>query len=215
MSNSQEYALVLGTHNAKKGRELAELLRPYSFRVSTLSDFPDALDVVEDGESFAENARKKAVEQAVHLRQWVLGEDSGLVVPALRGAPGIFSARFAGPNADDQQNNERLLSAMAELPDEARSAHYVCSVAVSDPEGEVRLTCEGDCHGRITRQPAGSGGFGYDPLFEIVEYHLTFGQLGDHVKGVLSHRSRAMRQLIGPLLQLATSGWTEGLSRRS
>ncbi|MCP4190937.1 MAG: RdgB/HAM1 family non-canonical purine NTP pyrophosphatase [Planctomycetaceae bacterium] len=194
--------IVLGTHNVKKGAELREFLLPRGVQLTTLADFPNAIEVVEDGDSFAANAALKATQQAVHLQQWVIGEDSGLSVDALNGAPGIFSARYSGADATDQSNNDRLLLELAEVPVEQRSAFYTCHVAVSDPSGQVRLTCEETCRGRIRVQPAGNAGFGYDPLFELVEYHRTFGQLGGAVKSVLSHRARAMRQFVPQLVQL-------------
>jgi XTP/dITP diphosphohydrolase len=196
----------LGTHNEKKRRELAELLEPLGFQLQTLEQYPDALDVVEDGDSFAANARLKAVEQAKHLGRWVLGEDSGLVVDALGGAPGVYSARFSGPHATDEQNNRRLLEELGKTPLERRTAHYVCHMTLSDPQGQVRAESEESCRGRIRFAPAGSGGFGYDPLFEIPEYHRTFGELGPAVKAALSHRGRAMRRLVPQLRVLVKSG---------
>jgi XTP/dITP diphosphohydrolase len=206
---SVQHALVLGTHNRKKGRELAELLAPHGFRLLTLADFPDAIEVVEDGESFAANAALKATQQARHLRQWVLGEDSGLAVDALGGAPGIYSARYSGAGATDQANNRYLLSQLSGVPLERRTAHYVCHISLADPRAVVRADCEAYCHGRIRFEEAGSAGFGYDPLFEIVEYHRTFGQLGDAVKSVLRHRARALQVILPQLLELAHGGqWT-------
>lgn len=198
--------LVLGTHNRKKGLELQALLGPYGFDLRTLADFPEAIEVVEDGETFGDNAALKATQQAVHLGQWVLGEDSGLAVDALEGRPGVYSARFSGEGADDESNNRYLLEQLSEVPLEKRTAHYVCHVTLSDPRGKVRAECEAYCRGRIQKTPTGSAGFGYDPLFQIVEYHHTFGELGESVKSVLSHRSRAMRRLLPSLLELAGSG---------
>src|SRR4029078_1509174 len=117
--------------------------------------------------------------------------DSGLAVDALAGAPGIYSARFAGPGASDEANNAKLLAELADTPLERRTAHYVCHVSVADPAGEIRAESHAACHGRICFAPAGSNGFGYDPLFEVAEYHRTFGELGPSVKRALSHRSRA------------------------
>jgi XTP/dITP diphosphohydrolase len=195
-------ALVLGTRNRKKLGELADLLAPLAIELQTLADFPAAVEVAETGDSFAANAALKATVQARHLGQWVLGEDSGLAVDALGGAPGIFSARFSGEGATDEQNNDLLLTKLAGVPLERRTAHYVCSAALSDPSGSVRATSEGLCRGRILCERAGSGGFGYDPLFEIVECHRTFGELTPAVKEVLSHRARAMRALAPQLVAL-------------
>jgi XTP/dITP diphosphohydrolase len=195
--------LVLGTHNRKKGRELEQLLAPYRFELQTLEDFPQSIKVVEDGQTFAENACLKAGQQAAHLGKWVLGEDSGLCVDALNGEPGIYSARFAGADATDADNNKRLLEEMRNVPIHRRAAHYVCHIALADPSGAIRLECTGRCHGRIADKPHGESGFGYDPLFEVPEYHQTFAQLGDTVKSVLSHRSRALQQFLPQFVRLA------------
>lgn len=198
--------LVLGTRNKKKLGELVELLEPYGFELRSLDAFPNAIEVDESGETFAANAALKATVQAQHLGQWILGEDSGLCVDALQGRPGVYSARYSGPEATDASNNAKLLEELANVPVEKRGAHYVCHATLSDPQGVVRAESEGRCSGRILLSQAGSGGFGYDPLFEIPEYHLTFGQLSPAVKGVLSHRARAMRQLLPQLIQLAREG---------
>jgi XTP/dITP diphosphohydrolase len=193
------WPLVLGTHNRKKGLELAELVAPLGIEVRTLADFPQPLTVVEDGDSFAANAQKKATQQARHLHAWVLGEDSGLVVDALGGAPGIYSARFYGPDATDDKNNLRLLADLADTPAARRTAHYICHATLANPAGQVIAEAEDTCQGFILLAPRGSAGFGYDPLFEIVEYHRTFAELGNAVKACLSHRARALRKLLPSL----------------
>ncbi len=206
---SRMVRLVLGTRNQKKLEELASLLAPLNIELRSLADYPQAIEVEEDGDSFAANAEKKAVQQAQHLQEWVLGEDSGLRVDALQGAPGVHSARYAGPNASDDDNNQKLLAALSDTPLEKRTAHYVCHAVLADPEGRVRARVERYCHGRIRSEPAGSNGFGYDPLFEIIEYHRTFGELGPHVKSVISHRARALRALAWEIEQiLAADQWT-------
>jgi XTP/dITP diphosphohydrolase len=196
------FTLVLGTHNAKKRRELEYLLLPLGIELKTLADFPNSLTVEETGDSFHANAALKATVQARHLKQWVVGEDSGLQVDALNGAPGIFSARFAGSFANDLANNQRLLQELSEVPMERRTAWYHCHMTLSDPEGNEQINCFGRCFGRILLQPVGIAGFGYDPLFEIPEYHQTFAELGDAVKGVLSHRARANREFAPQLMEL-------------
>ena len=193
---------MIGTHNRKKGLELAELLAPWGFRVVTLDDVPEAIEVVEDGDSFAANAALKATQQAKHLGRWVLADDSGLEVDALGGAPGIYSARFAGPKATDEDNNRHLLEQLGDLPLERRTARYVCHVTVADPTGAVRAESHDICRGRIRFAAAGTNGFGYDPYFEVVEYHRTFGELGPTVKRMLSHRSRALRAILPQLVAL-------------
>ena len=198
--------LVLGTRNRKKLGELVELLEAHGFTLKTLADFPAAIEVEESGDSFAANAALKATVQARALGQWILGEDSGLAVDALGGAPGIYSARFSADGATDETNNRLLLERLRDVPLDKRTAHYVCSAALSDPSGQVRATSEGTCRGRILLEPAGSGGFGYDPLFEVIECHRTFGELAPAVKAVLSHRSRAMREMVPRLVTLGMSG---------
>jgi len=201
--------LVLGTANRKKGRELAELLRDVELELRMLADFPDAIDVVETGTTFAENARLKATRQARHLGRWVLGEDSGLMVDALDGAPGVFSARYSGPNATDESNNRLLVDELGQTPLEKRTARYACHLTLCDPSGAIRAESEGFCSGRILFEPQGTHGFGYDPLFEVVAYRRSFGVLGPEVKARLSHRGRAVRQLIPALVTLIDSGqWT-------
>lgn len=192
--------IVLGTHNRKKGAELQLLLKPFGFELRTLADFENPLEVIEDGDSFQANAHRKATQQARHLNQWVIGEDSGLSVPALDGAPGIFSARFAGPDATDAENNAELLRQLNGQHD--RRAFYVCHVSLANPLGQVVIDCEDTCQGRIVGAQRGTGGFGYDPLFELAEYHKTFGELGPAVKSLLSHRARAIRQFMPQLLRV-------------
>lgn len=194
--------VVLATRNRKKRGELQALLEPYGIRVRTLDDFPPLPEVIEDGATFAENAAKKARETATALKRWVIGEDSGLEVDALDGAPGVYSARYSGPGATDQSNNDKLMRELANVPDDRRGARYVCHAAAADPEGTVRLHNEAYCRGRMARAPRGQGGFGYDPYFIVPEYHRTFGELSALVKQQLSHRGRALRRLVPPLLRL-------------
>ena len=194
--------LVVATRNVKKKREILEILGDLPIELHDLSTYPQAPEVVEDGETFEANARKKAVETAQALGQWVLGEDSGLVVPALGGRPGVYSARYAGKQGDDAANNTRLLAELAPLPDERRAAYYICTAALSDPSGEVRVVVEGRCHGVMLKDYRGTGGFGYDPLFLILEWHQTFGELSARVKHALSHRARALEQLRPILRQI-------------
>ncbi len=194
--------IVLASRNVKKSREIAELLRPHGVEVLSVADFPDVAEVVEDGNSFAENAAKKAVQTAKQLSRWAIGEDSGLMVDALDGAPGIYSARYSGENATDEENNAKLIEALRGIAPDKRNAGYVCNVALSDPEGQVQLQVEAGCRGRIVDDPRGTNGFGYDPHFLIREYHRTFGELSPIVKSRLSHRARAFERLIPQLIKL-------------
>lgn len=195
--------IVLASRNKKKTGEVADLLAPFGFEVVPVTVFPDIPEVVEDGDTFAANAAKKATEVAVQLQQWVIGEDSGLKVDALDGRPGIYSARYSGEGATDESNNARLMEELQGVPTDKRGAGYVCSVALSNPAGEVCVAVEGTCRGRILESPSGEGGFGYDPYFLIPEYHRTFGRLSSLVKRKLSHRARAFAAFIPQLLQVS------------
>ncbi len=194
--------IVLSSRNQKKIGEIAELFAPYGVELIGVSQFPDVPEVEEDGDSFAANAAKKATEVAKKLNQWVIAEDSGLCVDALGGAPGIYSARYAGAQGADGANNEKLLQDLAAIPPEKRTAHYVCYAVLSDPTGQVRLSSEGRCGGLILSEFRGEQGFGYDPLFLVPEYHHTFGQLSPAVKRHISHRAKAFERLIPQIIRL-------------
>ena len=203
--------LVLGTANRKKGQELADLFQPVGLEVRTLADFSALCPVDESGDTFAANARLKAAGYARQLHGWVLADDSGLAVDVLHGAPGVRSARYTGADATDASNNRRLLQELEQVPPEARTARFICHMALADPAGAIRAEAEGHCRGRILRAPRGTSGFGYDPLFEIVEYHRSFGELDPVVKSCLSHRARAARRLTYQLISLVDSGqWEQG-----
>jgi XTP/dITP diphosphohydrolase len=209
--------LILGTRNAKKGRELAELIAPpwepngYISRLTIReqNDRDPAPEIDEDADTFAGNARKKASETARALNRWVLADDSGLAVDALNGAPGVFSARYAGTHGDDAANNRKVLAELADVPDDRRGAAFVCALALSDPLGTIRLEASGACRGRILQSERGHNGFGYDPLFLIPEYHKTFGELSALVKHQLSHRARAFARLRPALIRLIADGGFE------
>ncbi len=215
MSDQPEsITLIIGTRNKKKGIELTELLNPSwesnprlaRIILESLANYPEVPDVVEDADSFGGNARKKASETALALGRWVLADDSGLAVDALGGAPGIFSARYAGTHGDDDANNRKLLENLRGVADEKRGAAFLCHLALSDPTGTIRLESQGACRGRIIHSIEGTHGFGYDPLFLIPEYHKTFGELSPLVKQQLSHRSRAFAQLRPGLERLVVLG---------
>jgi len=194
--------LVIATRNQKKLHEIRGLLEPHGIDVLSLADFDGVPEVEETGTTFAENAALKATQIARHLNQWTLGEDSGLMVDSLDGQPGIYSARFSGPDATDEKNNAKLIAELEGVPEEKRGAQYVCSLAVSDPTGEVQRTEEATCRGRIATAPHGTNGFGYDPYFTVVELHKTFGELPPVVKKHLSHRARAFERVTPKLVAL-------------
>jgi XTP/dITP diphosphohydrolase len=200
--------IVLGTTNAGKLRECTELLAPFGIVCRSLAGLTGAVEVDETGTTFAENAALKATAQARALGRWVIAEDSGLVVSALDGAPGVNSARFSGPapaddrDAVDARNNALLLERLAGRSAADRACHYACHAALADPRGVVVATASGTCHGVIAEQPRGGGGFGYDPLFVVPEYGRTFGEIPPAVKAVISHRARALRALLPAVVRL-------------
>jgi XTP/dITP diphosphohydrolase len=198
--------ILLGTTNRKKILELRPALEPLGFALVDLSTMSDPIDVEETGETFLENARLKAVAYAKHHGVWTIGEDSGLCVPALNGQPGVYSARYAGLGAGDEANNDLLLKNMRELSGDDRAAYYVSTMCLASPEGDCLVEAEGQCWGRILDARRGIGGFGYDPLFEIVERRQTFAELDIAAKSAISHRGQAIRQFKDRLDQwLSTS----------
>ncbi|MCH8292014.1 XTP/dITP diphosphatase [Candidatus Poribacteria bacterium] len=185
--------LVLATRNLGKVRELGEMLSDQrKVEILSLRDFSDAPQIVEDGETYQENARKKATQIAEHTGYLTLGDDSGLEVDALNGAPGVHSARYAGENASDAQRIEKLLDALKDVPDDQRTARFKCAIAIAEPEGQSKVVV-GVCEGKIIRESRGVHGFGYDPVFVPAGYDQTFAELGDEVKNRISHRAKALR----------------------
>ena len=199
-------SVVLASRNSKKSREIRDLLAPVGLPLQSVAEFPEAPEVEETGTTFAENAALKATQIATLLKQWTIGEDSGLRVDALRGAPGVYSARYSDPGATDERNNAKLIAELASVPPELRGAEYVCHVAVADPTGQVRLSFESTCRGRIIDTARGANGFGYDPHFLVREFHQTFGELSPLVKQQISHRARAFRRLIPELVRVLSQG---------
>ena len=193
--------LLLASGNAKKLAELRALCAPMGVEVVSPADVGGLQDVVEDGDTFAANAAKKATAGARASGLMTLSDDSGLAVDALDGAPGVHSARYAGSHGDDDANNDKLLAELRDVPDEDRGAEFVCAIAVARPgDGEIVLESSGRTRGTILRAPEGGGGFGYDPLFRFTEpgYPVSgacFATLEAHEKASVSHRGRALRTL--------------------
>jgi XTP/dITP diphosphohydrolase len=179
-----------------------ELFEPHGIHLVGIDEFPAVGEVDEDGGSFEANAAKKATEVARQIQQWVIADDSGLCVDALGGAPGVDSAIYAGVHGADEANNQKLLGELKTAPADRRTAHYVCYAVLSDPTGQVRLSCEGRCGGLILPEYHGENGFGYDPLFLVPEYHKTFGELSPAVKRHISHRAKAFERLIPQMIHL-------------
>ena len=187
--------IVVATGNRGKLQELRSMLSPLGVEIKSLADYPHIPEVIEDGHTFEENAVKKATAITEATGEIALADDSGLEVDYLKGAPGVFSARFAGEGKDDSANNQKLLELMEGVPLEKRTARFKCVVALALPRREGRFyTAEGSCEGIIGTEPRGSEGFGYDPLFIVPGMGKTFAQLDMAAKNDLSHRGKAFSQ---------------------
>jgi XTP/dITP diphosphohydrolase len=184
--------LVLATYNKGKSQEIKALLKDSPIQIKDLTDFGPIPPVVEDGATFDDNAYKKASFTARILGLPALADDSGLVVPALDGAPGVFSARYAGENASDQQNCIKLLAQMKEIKD--RKAFFMCVVSIAVPTGPA-LTYESKCDGIITETPSGDYGFGYDPIFFYPPKNKTFAEISAEEKNEVSHRGKVFFEI--------------------
>ena len=199
---SDNLKIVLATRNEDKIREIGEILASLPVTLLSMADYPDIPEVVEDGATFLENARKKAETVHRHTGLASLADDSGLEVEVLKGRPGIMSRRFAGPEATYADNNELLMRHMKDMPQDARDARFICVAALVTEAGEAHFT-EGELRGYIAESPAGEGGFGYDPLFFLPEYGRTVAELHPALKNEISHRAKAMsamRRVIESLL---------------
>lgn len=186
--------LLIATGNKGKFTEIKELLQDTVESFYSLEDFPDLPEVLEDGETFAENALKKGQSAAIATGKPAIADDSGLEVDALNGRPGVYSARFSGENATDSANNEKLIKEIAHLPEEKRSAAFRCVVALCLPDGSCH-SFTGSLHGILLTELRGEGGFGYDPLFLVPEYGQTLAELPSEMKNAISHRGKALARL--------------------
>jgi XTP/dITP diphosphohydrolase len=192
--------IVLATTNRGKVEELRTLLGPMGVELLGLTDFRPLPEAVEDGQTFAENARKKAAHYAGLLKRWVLADDSGLEIDALGGAPGVRSSRFAGvencdPAVRDRANLQMVLDLMKNVPAERRGCRFCCSLCLADPKN-ILLEVQGACHGVIAAGPKGTNGFGYDPIFYLPDKGKTLAELDASEKNAISHRGDAIRKLI-------------------
>jgi non-canonical purine NTP pyrophosphatase (RdgB/HAM1 family) len=187
-------AVVVATRNPGKLREIASILDLPGVEFLSLKDFPEIPEVAEDGHSFAENARKKAATVARLSGRVAVADDSGLTVDALGGRPGIYSARYGGEKASDEDRYRKLLAEMETVPEEKRGGFFVCAAAVASPSGEAEVV-EEKWRGAIARAPQGTHGFGYDPVFFIPEENRTVAELEPAVKNRISHRARAFEKL--------------------
>ena len=196
------HKLVLASGNQGKLREIKALLEPLAYEVHTQAEF-NVPDVAETGTTFVENAIIKARNAAAHTGLPALADDSGIEVDALNGAPGVYSARFSGPNADDDQNNALLVEKLAQVSEAQRSARYRAVIVYMAHAGDPSpIICEGSWEGQIVLEPRGEGGFGYDPYFYLPDYGCTSAELSAEQKNAISHRGQALQQLVAKLRQL-------------
>lgn len=187
--------LLIGSTNKGKIKEVRALLEGFPFQIVGLEDYPQLMNIKEDGDSFKENALKKARVSARETGLLTLADDSGLVVDYLDGSPGIYSARFAGEDATDDENNRKLLNELDGVKKDKRTARFKCVMALVDPASTNEEVVEGSCEGIIAVQPRGENGFGYDPLFYLSEYDKTMAQLPASEKNRISHRAKALTKI--------------------
>ncbi|HPF08497.1 MAG: RdgB/HAM1 family non-canonical purine NTP pyrophosphatase [Candidatus Cloacimonetes bacterium] len=192
------YQLLLASRNPDKISELRAILEPYQIRIHTMLDFPDFPDTLEDKDSIFGNAMKKALEGARQTGMLCLADDTGLFIDALKGAPGVFSARYAGPHCSYQDNLRKVLLQMQDIPE--RSAHFETAAALADPSGIISVV-SGLVRGQIAMYEQGSNGFGYDSIFTVEGYQQTYAEMDDETKNRISHRSHALRLIIPAVLR--------------
>lgn len=186
--------VIIATKNPGKAKEFEHIFAPRGISVKTLLDFPEIPEVEETGSTFEENATLKAEAVSRALNKMVIGDDSGLIVDALEGRPGIFSARYAGEPKNDQNNTKRVLSELNGVPESERTARFYCALAVAIP-GKKTFTVSGACEGSILEEQRGTNGFGYDPVFYVPEKGRAMAELSSDEKNKISHRANALRKL--------------------
>jgi XTP/dITP diphosphohydrolase len=206
--------LLIGSGNRGKVREFQDLLAAHGVECTDLSAHPAVPPPDETGHTFRANAMLKAVHYATALNTWALADDSGLAIDALGGSPGVHSARWAelnGAGNGDADNNVLVLRQLQSVPDDRRTARFVCCLALSDPRGRVVLTAQDQVEGRMLHAPRGGGGFGYDPLFLIPSLGRTTAELPPAEKHAISHRGKALRRLAGLLDRLELTRGASGV----
>ncbi|MBF0571808.1 MAG: RdgB/HAM1 family non-canonical purine NTP pyrophosphatase [Candidatus Omnitrophica bacterium] len=186
--------LIVASRNKGKVAEIKELLAGLPFKVTSLLDYPDIPDIVEDGRTYRANALKKARETALATGKMAMSDDSGIEVRALSNAPGIYSSRFAGKGASEKARNKKLFAMLKGVPMHKRQARYRCVIALVNAKGQELGVVQGTCSGYVTTRDMGENGFGFDPLFLLKRYNKTFGQLPAALKARISHRARALKK---------------------
>lgn len=193
-------SVIVATKNAGKAKDFEKILQPYGVKVRTLLDFPQIEDVEETGKTFEENAILKAETISKKFNEMVIADDSGVMIDALDGRPGVFSARYAGEDKNDEENNNKVLAEMADVPEKDRGARFYCAIAVAQP-GKPTITVNGICEGSILFERRGNNGFGYDPIFFVTSLNKSMAELTPDEKNQISHRASAMKKLENKLIQ--------------
>lgn len=195
--------LIIASNNKGKIQEIKEILNKYKLNIISQKEAGVDIEVDENGSTFMENAYKKAYEiYRLKNDSIVIADDSGLMVDALDGAPGIYSARFAGEHGNSEKNNEKLLELLKGVPFEKRKAKFVCAIVLIIDDKTV-IRAQGEVHGYITEEARGKDGFGYDPLFYVQEYNKTFAEITSDEKNTISHRARALKKLSEEISKLS------------
>ncbi|QQZ10679.1 XTP/dITP diphosphatase [Heyndrickxia vini] len=189
-----EKQVIIATKNKGKAKEFEKMFSTFHIKVKTLLDFPEAIDVEETGSTFEENAILKAETISQQYNIMTIADDSGLVIDALDGRPGIYSARYAGEEKNDEANIDKVLAEMIDIPNDDRSAKFYCALAIAIP-GKETITVSGTCEGEILRERKGNNGFGYDPIFFIKDKGQTMAELPSEEKNRISHRAKAVDKL--------------------
>ncbi|MEH7388989.1 XTP/dITP diphosphatase [Bacillus sp. JJ1503] len=197
--------VIIATKNAGKAKEFERMFMPLGYKVKTLIDYPEIDDIEETGSTFEENAILKAESVSKALNKIVIADDSGLSIDALNGRPGIYSARYAGEEKSDEANMAKVLDELNDIPDKDRQARFYCALAVAVP-GLETFTVSGTCEGLILREKRGSNGFGYDPIFFVVDKEKAMAELKPEEKAEISHRAQALRKLESKLPTLHSEG---------
>lgn len=193
--------VIIATKNKGKAKDFEAIFNPFGFEVLTLHDVADDMDVEETGTTFEENAILKAEALAERLQTFVIADDSGLAIDALKGAPGVYSARYAGEAKSDEANMEKVLNEMVEVEDNQRTARFCCAIALAGPNMETK-TAFGTCEGMIAHEKKGTNGFGYDPIFYVPELGKMMAELSASEKAAISHRGNAIKQIEAELPNL-------------
>ncbi len=195
--------LIVATKNRGKAKDFEAIFHPYGYNVLTLHDVANDMDIEETGSTFEENAVLKAQALAERLQMFVIADDSGLVIDALNGAPGVYSARYAGEEKSDDANMDKVLEELTQVEDKNRTARFCCALALAGPNVKTK-TVTGTCEGTIARQKKGENGFGYDPIFFIPSLGKMMAELSPERKGAISHRGNAIKQIEAELPNLLT-----------